>query len=331
MSYVLVVGGLVLLFLGGEALVRGSVGVARRLGVSELVIGLTLVGFGTSIPELVTSLRAINLDAVGISVGNVVGSNVANVLMVLGVAALIRPIKTHPKALARDFSAMVAATALFCVLVYLDFFTRAVGFGLVGLLLVYMGLSVVLDRAGGDVGELHADEAEAIETEDAAWLSGVLTVGGVAGVILGARLLVDGGVELASAFGVSEAVIGLSVVAIGTSLPELATSAVSALRGKSDVALGNILGSNIFNVLGIVGVTAAVHPFSVLERAPADAGSALANAAPYSSVLAWSDIGALALSVLLLLLFAFTGRRLARWEGGVLLFAYALYMATLFR
>ena len=336
----MVIGGLVLLFAGGEALVRGSVGVARRLGVSELVIGLTLVGFGTSVPELVTSLQAVSNDAVGMSVGNVAGSNVANILLVLGVAALIRPIMTNPRALARDFSVMVGATLIFVALVYYDIFSREVGLALVALLLLYIGASFVLDTGDdNETGAMHAEEGELIETPDPLPIAFLLAFGGIAGVVFGARFLVSGGIDIAAQFGVSETLIGLSIVAFGTSLPELATAAVSAFRGKSDVALGTVIGSNIFNILGIIGVTAIVYPFSLGEGGPGlasgsySAGDALAGAGDplaNSISLTWTDISTLALSVFLVLIFAFTGKRLARWEGGVMLAGYLLYMGFLF-
>ena len=336
----MIIGGLILLFAGGEALVRGSVGVARRLGVSELVIGLTLVGFGTSVPELVTSLQAVSNDAVGMSVGNVSGSNVANILLVLGVAALIRPIMTNPRALARDFSVMVGVTLIFVALVYYDIFSREAGLALVALLLLYIGASFVLDTGDdNETGAMHAEEGELIETPDPLPIALLLAFGGIAGVVFGARFLVFGGIDIAAQFGVSETLIGLSIVAFGTSLPELATAAVSAFRGKSDVALGTVIGSNIFNILGIIGVTAIVHPFSLGEGGPGlasssySAGDALAGAGDplaNSISLTWTDISTLALSVFLVLIFAFTGKRLARWEGGVMLAGYLLYMGFLF-
>lgn len=342
MSYLLILGGLILLFAGGEGLVRGSVGVARKFGVSELVIGLTLVGFGTSVPELVTSLQAVNIGAAGLSVGNVAGSNIANVLLVLGVAAVIKPILTNPRALTRDFSVMVAATALFALLVYFDVFTRLAGLVLLACLIAYVGMSFVLDKGDDITAAMHAEEGELIETPDPLWLSGVLAIGGLVGVILGARFLVTGGVDVARTFGVSETVIGLSIVAIGTSLPELATTAMSALRGKSDVALGTVLGSNIFNALGIIGMTALVHPFSLVSGGRAS-GDGDAGGFDYAEALqsgggaigaegglTWTDMSALLLSVFFIILFALTGRRIARWEGAVMIFAYALYMALIF-
>ena len=338
MSYLMIIGGLVLLFIGGEALVRGSVGVARRLGLSELVIGLTLVGFGTSVPELVTSLRAVSQDAVGMSVGNVAGSNIANILLVLGVAALIHPIVTHPRALARDFSVMVGVTLLFAWLVYADLFTRPIGVGLVVLLVGYMIGSLMLDRAhggGGEAAVMHAEEGELIETPDPLPVAVLLALGGIAGVVFGAHILVRGCIDIAAEFGVSETLIGLSIVAFGTSLPELATAGISAMRGKSDVALGTVLGSNIFNILGIIGVTAIVHPFSLYEGGPGLAGSGFsigeAVAGATNNVgLSWTDMSTLILSIFLVFLFAFTGKRIARSEGAIMLAGYFLYMGFLF-
>jgi len=331
----LIIGGLILLFAGGEFLVRGSVGVARRLGMSELLIGLTLVGFGTSMPELVTSLQALSDGAVGLSIGNVIGSNVANVLLVIGAACLISPIVTNPRALARDGLFMVAVTALFAAVIWLDLFTRLVGFVFIAILIVYLGASIVLDRRGGSpAADVHSGEAEIIETHAPLVVSLLFALGGIAGVILGARFLVQGGSDLARTFGISETVIGLSIVAIGTSLPELVTSVMSAIKGKADVALGNVIGSNIFNILGIMGVSAAVFPFSLVAspepeaRAPLDVSAMEYGEA--TSLVSTQDMGALALSVFLLLLFAYTGRKLARWEGMVLLLSYGVYMALSF-
>ena len=327
MTYLMVLGGLVLLFMGGEALVRGSVSIARKLNISELVIGLTLVGFGTSVPELVTSLRAIGQGAVGIAVGNVVGSNIANILLVLGLAAVIRPILTNPKALSRDGAVMVGVTALLCALIWFDLFTRLAGFGLIGLLLAYLAYSLVADqKRDTHAGAMHAAEGEIVQAQYGLFVGLVIAVIGLAAVIIGARLLVDGGVSIARDFGISETIIGLTIVAVGTSLPELATTAVAAYRGKSDVALGNIIGSNIFNVLGILGVTALVQPFSV--RGHTAAGS-MADGAT-TSLISPLDIGMLVLSTVLLMFFAITRKRISRWEGAVLLLAYATYFGLLF-
>lgn len=333
MTILLILGGFALLFAGGEALVRGSVGIARKFGLSELVIGLTLVGFGTSLPELVTSLRALEQGAVGLSIGNVIGSNVANILLVLGTAALVMPIITSPRALARDGMVMVAVTLLFAALIWFDQFSRVTGIIMVVLLVIYLVGSIILDRReGSEAGHMHEEESETIETDDPVWLAAFLTLAGIAGVVFGARFLVDGGTDAARMLGVTETVIGISVLAIGTSLPELVTSIAAARKGKADVALGNVLGSNIFNVLGIIGVSAIVFPFSI--SGAVDASTPLEVAAMVfdsaTSLVSWTDMGALALSIFLLGLFAYTGRRLARWEGAVLLLSYLVYLGLRF-
>ncbi|MEO1642175.1 MAG: calcium/sodium antiporter [Pseudomonadota bacterium] len=334
MIAVLILAGFVLLFIGGEALVRGSVGVARKLGLSEFIIGVTLIGFGTSLPEMVTSLEALSQGSVGLSVGNVIGSNVANVLLVIGAAALITPILTQPRALARDGLFMVAVTVLFVALVYFDLFTRIIGIALVFLLLLYLVGSVLLDRRESSAAAaVHAGEAEEFDHNDPLWLAVILALGGIAGVIFGARFLVDGGSQAARLFGVSETVIGISIVAIGTSLPELVTAIVAARKGNADVALGNVLGSNVFNVLGILGVSAIVYPFSVLNGGIVHGLEVplAVEAMQYAGALVtWTDIGAITLSVFLLGLFAFTGKRIARWEGAILLAGYVLYMGLRF-
>ncbi len=327
MMYLFVLGGLILLFFGGEGLVRGSVSVARKLNISELVIGLTLVGFGTSVPELVTSLQAIEKGAVGIAIGNVVGSNIANVFLVLAIAAIITPIVVHPQALARDGSIMIGVTILFCGLLWFDQFGRLAGFLLIGLLIAYLAFSLIADQKRQDAtADMHQAEGEIVDADYGVGLGLAIAVAGLVGVVVGANLLVTGAVSIAKSIGISETVIGLTIVAVGTSLPELATSVVAAMRKKADVALGNIIGSNIFNVLGILGITALVRPFSVRGDISADA---IAGDTPVS-IISSTDVGALVLSAALLMLFALTGRKITRWEGGVLLFAYFVYMGLTF-
>ncbi|MEM1151452.1 MAG: calcium/sodium antiporter [Pseudomonadota bacterium] len=342
MTYGFILIGLFGLVVGGEVLVRGSVAVARRLGLSELIIGLTLVGFGTSMPELVTTLQAASDGATGIAVGNVVGSNISNILLVLGLAALLYPIVTNPRALARDTLVMVAVTVVFCCLVYFDLFTRVTGIAMVVFLAAYVVLSLILDRGGETApGDLHIQEGEAMEAPNSLILGILMTIGGIVGVVLGARFLVEGAVALATQWGVSETVIGLTIVAIGTSLPELATSAIAALKGRSDVALGNVIGSNIFNLSGIIGVTAIVSPFSVYAAEEAarpplavdpDTGLQTRVEQGFTElpIMGFEHIGALLLATFLLILFGITGKRLSRWEGIVLLAAYGLYLGMLF-
>ncbi|MFN4023675.1 MAG: calcium/sodium antiporter [Hyphomonas sp.] len=323
MMYLMIAGGLVLLFVGGEGLVRGSVSVARKLNISELVIGLTLVGFGTSVPELVTSLQAVDRGAVGIAVGNVVGSNIANVLLVLALAAILSPIVIQRGAIGRDGMVMTGVTALLCGLLWFDQFGRIVGFVLVALLIAYLAISLILDQRRQDAAAaMHAGEGEIVEAQYGLVAGLLIAAAGLAGVVIGANLLVEGSVSLARSVGISETVIGLTIVAIGTSLPELATSVVAALRGRADVAFGNVIGSNIFNILGILGLTALIKPFSV--RVGEGAGGEAV------SLISGVDIITLVLSVALLMLFAFTARRITRWEGAVLLTGYCLYMGIIF-
>lgn len=323
MTLALILGGFVCLLLGGESLVRGAVSLARRFGISELIIGLTLIGFGTSLPELVTSLQALSQGAVGLSVGNVIGSNVANIMLVLGAAALFTPIVASATTLRRDGLIMAAVTLSLIALLWFDGFSRTMGALLTGILVLYLIGSVWLDRRGNTAaGSLHEAEADLFEETDPVYLAILLTVGGILGVIFGARFLVEGGTTAARLLGVSETVIGISVLAIGTSLPELMTSLIAARRGKADVALGNVLGSNIFNILGILGITAMVYPFSIhLDEMSTTISQ---------SVVSWIDIAAMGLSVGLLFLFAASGRRIGRSEGAILLAAYAAYIALRF-
>ncbi|MGB7336011.1 MAG: calcium/sodium antiporter [Salaquimonas sp.] len=249
------VAGLVLLFVGGEGLVRGSVALASKLGISPLVIGLTVVGFGTSTPELLVSLSAAFKGAPDIAVGNVVGSNIANILLILGVSALITPLAIKYSNLARDLYVMLIASAGLALLAYIGEANRVSGFILLVSLIGYVIYAI---RNGGD-----AD----IETETSKGLGTFVIIlmigGGLTGLMVGANWLVDSSTVIARTFGVSEAVIGLTVVAVGTSLPELATSVIAAFRKQSDVAIGNIIGSNIFNIAGILGVTSIVIPVKI--------------------------------------------------------------------
>lgn len=306
----LIGGGLVLLGLGGELLVRGSVGAARAMGVSPLLIGLTLVGFGTSTPELVTSLQAASLGSPGIAVGNVVGSNIANILLILGVAALIRPVEFHPKAFRRDGPVLAIATAAGVAAVVHGRLSPLLGAAFLLGLAIYIVVSWLQERNAPpeDVeADRHEDQGEAAAPRRPRVLPGLgLAVVGIALTVGGARLLVDGAIEVARDWGVPETVIGLTIVAVGTSLPELVASAMAALRGRSDLAFGNVVGSNIYNVLGILGVTALVRPI----EAPAE--------------LARFDVWIMLLAAALVL--AQRNLRLGRSEGAVLVACYGLYV-----
>lgn len=256
MVYLLLALGLVLLAYGGDTLVGGSVSLAKKMGVSTLLIGLTLVGFGTSTPELVTSLIAVFKGSQGIAVGNVVGSNIANILLVLGMAALIVPIKVDIKSFKRDGFFLGLSTLTLIIAVMFGRIGFVMGLVLVGLLLAYVVYSYLSDKKNESQKKPESDKTPL-------WLALIKAVGGIALTMIGAKLLVDNSIILARQWGVSESVIGLTVVAIGTSLPELATSVMSSFRGHNDVAFGNVVGSNIYNALFILGMTAIFMPITI--------------------------------------------------------------------
>jgi cation:H+ antiporter len=310
------VGGLVLLIVGGELLVRGAVRVAARLGVSPLVIGLTLVGFGTSTPELVTSVQAALGGSPGIAYGNIVGSNIANLLLILGTAAALTPILVTSSALRRDSAVMVGVAVLFAVLAAVMPLGRIVGAAFLLGLAAYIFLAFRQESAATpDHGALYgkglatqgADPAlvPAPEPARSIVVSLVIAVLGLGLVVLGGYFLVDGAVGLARAFGISETVIGLTIVAVGTSMPELVTSVMAAIRKQTDLAFGNVVG---YNILGIGGATALIAPTQV----PAE-------------IVGSDNLVMIGVSIALVGL-AYTGMRLARWEGGLLLAAYAVYL-----
>lgn len=256
-----VLGGLVLLVLGGELLLRGAVGLARLLGLSPLLIGLTVVACATSMPELVVTVAAGLEGRPIIGVGNVIGSNIANILLIVGAAALIQVMHPPPGLARRDGAVMTGATLVMIALAFAG--TLFWPHGLIFLLLLgaYIVRGYVVESRQGKTGP-DGEAAEALEAAPNSWLPAIgLIIGGAIGLVVGSELLIDGAVAIAQAFGISDAVIGLTLVAFGTSLPELATAVVAALRKHADVAIGNIIGSNIFNVLGILGVLALVSPF----------------------------------------------------------------------
>lgn len=305
--------GLGLLLLGGELLVRGAVASAKSLGVSPLLIGLTLVGFGTSTPELVTSVTAALNGSPGIAVGNVVGSNTANILFILGLSAVIYPMAVNPKGFKRD-AIMVTAAALACMgVVMCGRMGMLVGVAFVASLLAYIAFVYVQEKRAPDEAALVAEH----RTEDARKgpgsmaLSLTMAVAGIAITIFGARFLVEGSIALAKDLGVSDTIIGLTIVAVGTSMPELVTSVMAALRKHADVAYGNIVGSNIFNVLFILGTTAIIQPIEMPGQ------------------IAAFDIWVMLVATGLLVYFGRTGTKLQRWEGWVFIACYAAYTGYL--
>ncbi|WP_102108198.1 calcium/sodium antiporter [Oceaniglobus roseus] len=308
MDILLILLGFAGLVAGGELLVRGAVSVALRSGLSPLVIGLTLVGFGTSMPELFTSVQAALDGSPGIAVGNVVGSNICNILLILGVAGLMAPVLINAREFRRDGAVLAAATALALGVTLWGGIGRGVGAAFVLLLALYVWRAL---RDSRNLPEATADIPEA--PAHTMPVSLLLFAAGLGLILLGARLLVGGAIGIADSLGVSEAIIGLTVVAVGTSLPELVTTVMAALKGRSDIAFGNIVGSNIFNVLGILGVTALVKPLEVPRQ------------------IALFDIWAMCGATLLLILFARFGARLGRGRGALLLGGYVGYLAVLTR
>ncbi len=258
MDYLLIIFGLAGLLAGGELLVRGGVAIARRFSLPPFLIGLTIVGFGTSMPELVVSVDAAFRGAAGIAIGNVVGSNIANILLILGMSAVIWPVRSAGTILIRDLAVMMAAALVLVPLFAAGSIGRASGALLVTGLGIYLAVAF---RASSS----EQTETAAARVTGLAW-SLVLIAFGLGALTLGARLLVDGAVGVAQVLKLPEAFIGLTIVAVGTSLPELATSLVAAFRRQSEIAIGNIVGSNIFNVLGILGVTALIAPVPVEPR-----------------------------------------------------------------
>jgi len=308
--------GLVLLVAGGELLVRGAVQAAERIGISPLVIGLTLVGFGTSMPELVTSVQAGLGGFPGIAFGNVVGSNIANILLIAGVSALICPIVVARSALRRDAVVMLAVGVAFAVLAALMPMGRVLGAGLVTLLVGYIWFVIRQERSANEGGAIH-DKSAALAGADPGLappharnglaMPLLIALAGLALVVVGGSFLVSGAVAIARGFDVSETIIGLTIVAVGTSMPELVTSVIAALKRQGDVAFGNIVGSNIYNILGIGGTTALIAPSNVPQE------------------IVRFDAPVMVAVSLLLVVFAATGLRIGRREGAVLVAGYVAY------
>jgi cation:H+ antiporter len=303
--YLQLAAGLALLIIGGDLLVRGAVDIARHLGVSPLLIGLTLVGFGTSTPELVASVQGALAGSPGIAVGNVVGSNICNILLIIGLAALIHPLGTPRAAFQRDGGMMLLAAIICTALVLIGHLDRPVGAGLLAILVAYVYYCYRRERLAS--GAPQSTEAPALS-----WFVALLAfAGGLVLTIYGARLLVLAAIEFARAAGISETILGLTVVAVGTSLPELVASVIAGVRRQPTVAFGNILGSNIYNVLGILGTTALVRPIAI----PAE--------------IAQLDIWVMLGATVSLLIIAVSNWRVSRWEGAALLAAYAVYLGYL--
>ena len=305
--------GLVILLLAGDALVRGAVNLSLRLGVPALIVSLTIVAFGTSAPELLIAISAVGDNADGIALGNVVGSNTANILLVLGIPALMRALHTSECDTRKNYVFMLMASVLFIALAFLGEFTVTSGLILLAALAFVLGVAFREARAHRKNGkDSDLDDIEEADPDMPYWRIGIYLLLGLIGLPLGADLLVDNASIIARMYGVTDTVIGLTLVAIGTSLPELATTVMAALRRQADVALGNVIGSNMFNLLAIIGIATFVGPITV---DPA-----------FLRVDLWVMLGA----SLVLVPFVFFKQDITRTWGIILSAIYVVYLVQLF-
>jgi cation:H+ antiporter len=304
----LAAAGLCILYFGGEWLVRGAILLARRLGVSPLVIGVTIVAAGTSMPEMVVSVHAAVIGANDISLGNIVGSNICNIALILGLAAILRPLGTSGTMTSVHTPIMIAVTLTLLFMMRDGWLSRIEGVILLGLLVIYTGYVLVEARHPS----AHAAGSQEEEPAPGKGLgyAALLIAAGLVLLFAGGHLLVDAAVNLATAAGVSEAFIGLTIVAVGTSLPELMTSVIASLRGEGDIAVGNIVGSNTFNILGILGVTAVIEPLAM-------------------GGITWTDHFVMLAIAILLLGLLLVVKKPARASGVLLLSAYTGYVVWL--
>lgn len=294
--------GLIILAIGAESLIRGAVRIAQALGVSPFIIGFTLIGFGTSAPELVVSLSAALRGSSEIALGNVVGSNIANIGLVLGLAAVVRPVTAYMRLLWVEVPLVIAISVLLWFLCRDGSLSQSDG---IALLAGFVVLAVYMYRsASRESPEVQAEVGQVAAVQMSMWLALVLVFVGLAGLIGGAQLMVDSAVAIAKSLGVSEWLIGLTVVAVGTSLPELAAAVAAAWRGESDLVLGNVVGSNLFNILLILGTTVTVQPMAV------------------SDSVVFRELPIMIGFALVLLFVLLNGLRVNRWEGAFLLIAY---------
>ncbi len=307
-----IIGGIVGLFAGAEALVRGSSSLAIRMGISPLVVGLTVVAFATSSPELVVSIKAALEGNPGIVVGNVVGSNICNIGLILGVAALISPMRIKTQLIKREIPIMIIVGFILLLVLANDSISRLEGLLLILGIISYVIFSYLYARKDKVIETSH-EFIDAIPKGKAksVWISILLIVGGLGLLLGGAHIFVNGAVEVAVRMGVSQAIIGLSMVALGTSLPELMTSVVASFRNENDIAIGNAVGSNVFNVLSVLGFSSVISPIN-------------------SSGVGYIDLSIMMLFMIVILPMSKSGFVLKRFEGAILLagyFAYILYLA----
>ena len=308
-SILILLAGFALLYFGGDYLVKGSQTLALQLGVTPLLVGLTVVAFGTSSPEMAVSIKA-GMSGVGdVALGNVVGSNIFNILGILGLAALIQPMTVKAQIIKIDMPITIAVSLLLCFLLRDGVLSGLEGVGLFIGIVIYVIFSIKLAKK--EKQEVQEEFAEGIQDDHKPlWMNLTFIVGGLVALVFGGSFFVDGSVAIARSVGVTEAVIGLTIVAIGTSMPELATSLIASAKKEGDIAIGNVVGSNIFNILSILGITAMLQPL------------AMGN-------ITWVDMGVMVVAAVVLLPFMWTGFRIERWEGGVMLAGYVAYVVWL--
>ena len=312
-SAILIFVGFLLLYVGGEALVRGAGGLALRLGMSSFIVGMTVVAFATSSPELAVSVQAALAGADDVAIGNVVGSNICNIALILGLCALIRPQEVEMRILRMDVPWLIFASALLVAFLDDGQISRAAGIVLVTGLVVFIYWNIQMARREKEEDRVREEFEHVVEDKHRKpWVDWLLMGTGLCLLVAGGSAFVKGGIGLAEAMGVSAALISLTVVALGTSLPELATSLVATFRGDDDIAVGNIIGSNFFNILAILGITAVLHPLS-------------------RGAITLLDLYVMLGFTVVLLPLIFVRRRIGRPEGLVLLIGYFVYMGWLVR
>ena len=297
-NVLLIVVGVALVLFGADKLTEGASALARRLNVPEIIIGLTIVAAGTSAPELFVSLVSALNDTPDMAVGNVVGSNTMNAMLIVGTAALVAPMVISPSTVKKDIPCSVLASILLAVLAFDGFLGRFDGIVLLLGFAAFMAYTLVQSKAGKD---------DVVKESSPVWKNILFIVFGLAGLVVGSNLFVDSASDVALSLGISEAVVGLTIVAGGTSLPELATSVVAARKGQSAIAIGNVIGSNVFNILLILGLTATINPLEI-------------------EGITTVDMAVMLLSVALIWLFSRTRYTVERWEGAVLLLGYMAYL-----
>ena len=298
------ISGLALLYLGAEGLVRGSSSLAFRLGLTRLVVGLTFVSFGTSMPEMVVSVQTAWNYQGDISLGNIIGSNICNIALILGISSLIRPVRVNAQVVRLQIPVMIFVSFLLLFMLNDRILSRPEGACLFLMTIVYTFYSIYLARKEFNKTAVEYRPGSGYSPVRKPWIDTVMVVAGLAMLIGGAKYFVSGAVSMAKMLRISDAVIGLTIVAAGTSLPELATSAVASFRKEGDIAIGNVVGSNIFNILAILGAASMVRPIEMVE-------------------IKVTDIFIMIITAILLLPLSLSGFIIKRWEGALLLAVYA--------